>query len=192
MLSRLKTALHALLRRTQVERELDEELRYHVERQTEQNFRLGMNPEEARREALKAFGGVGQAKERSRDARGVRWLEELWQDLRFGARMLLKRPGVTFVAALATSLGICANTTIFGVVHSMILRPFNFANQERLIAVWEGNTGDVNARGPVAPGNFADWREHNGACERLVAIEQRYFDLSDGDQPERFNGYRVT
>jgi putative ABC transport system permease protein len=192
MLSSLKTALRALLRRTLVERELDEELRYHIERQTEQNIRSGMNPEEARREALKAFGGVGQAKERSRDARGVRWLEELWQDLRFGARMLLKRPGVTFVAALATALGICANTTIFSVVHSMIMRPFNFANQERLIAVWEGNTGDVNARGSVAPGNFADWREQNGACERLVAIEQRYFDLSDGDQPERFNGYRVT
>jgi putative ABC transport system permease protein len=192
MLSRLKTALRALLRRTHVERELDEELRYHIERQTEQNIRLGMTPEDARREALKAFGGVGQAKEGSRDARGVRWLEDLWQDLRFGARMLLKRPGVTFVAALATALGICANTTIFSVVHSMIMRPFDFANQERLIAVWEGNTRDVNARGVVAPGNFADWREQNGACERLVAFEQRYFDLSDGDQPERFNGYRVT
>src|SRR5215813_11390213 len=124
--------------------------------------------------------------------RRTNMIADLWQDLRYGARMLLKRPGVTFVAALATALGICANTTIFSVVHSMIMRPFNFANQERLIAVWEGNTGDMNARGSVAPGNFADWREQNGACERLVAIEQRYFDLSDGDQPERFNGYRVT
>src|SRR5262249_13309580 len=74
MLSRLKTALWALLRRTQVERELDEELRYHIEQQTEQNIRLGMNPAEARDAAQKAFGGVEQAKERSRDARGVRWI----------------------------------------------------------------------------------------------------------------------
>ncbi len=93
MLSRLKTALRALLRRTQVERELDEELRYHIEQQTEQNVRLGMNPEEARHAARKAFGGVEQAKERSRDAQGVRWIEDLWQDPGFGARMLHKRRG---------------------------------------------------------------------------------------------------
>src|SRR5262249_13807409 len=88
MLSKLRMALRALLRRTQVERELDEELRNHIEQQTEQNIRLGMNPEEARCAARKAFGGVEQAKERSRDARGLRWLEELWQDLRYGVRML--------------------------------------------------------------------------------------------------------
>src|SRR5215510_262710 len=123
MLSKLRTRLRALLRKSEMERDMDEELRYHIEQQTEQNIRLGMNPEEARNSARKAFGGVERAKERSRDARGVRWLEELWQDLRYGARILLKKPGVTFVAALATSLGICANTTIFDVVHSMILRP---------------------------------------------------------------------
>ena len=82
MLSRLKTALRAMLRKSQMERELDEELRDHVDRQTEQNIRLGVTPEEARSAALKTFGGVEQAKERSRDSHGVRWLEDLWQDLR--------------------------------------------------------------------------------------------------------------
>jgi hypothetical protein len=82
MLSKLRMALWALLRRSQAERELDEELRYHIEQQTEQNIRLGMNPEEARCAARKALGRVEQAKERSRDARGVRWLENIWHDLR--------------------------------------------------------------------------------------------------------------
>src|SRR5262247_2618658 len=98
MLNKLWTRLRALLRKSEMERELDEELRYHVERQTEQNVRLGMNPEEARYAALRSFGGVEQAKERSRDARGMRWLEELWQDWRYGVRMLARNPGFTLIA----------------------------------------------------------------------------------------------
>jgi putative ABC transport system permease protein len=112
--------------------------------------------------------------------------------MRYAARMLLKRPGVTLVAALAMALGIGANTTIFSTVHALILKPFSFARQEQLAVVWEQNLAVGSVRGAVAPGNFIDWREQNQTCEQLVAIEQYNFDLADGDQPERFAGYRVT
>jgi putative ABC transport system permease protein len=119
-------------------------------------------------------------------------IADLWQDLRYGARMLLRYPGVVFVAVLATALGISANTTTFSIAHSLILRPFDFPNQERLIMVWESNLEAGQDRGIVAPGNFTDWREQNQTCDYLTAIEHHYFDLTDGDQTERIDGYRVT
>jgi hypothetical protein len=132
---KLKTALRALLRRAQVERELDEELRYHIDRQTDQNIRLGMNPEEARYAARKAFGGMEQAKERSRDARGARWVEDLWQDLRYGSRMLMKQPSFTLIAVITLALGIGANTAVFSLVDAFMLRQLPAPDPERLVFV---------------------------------------------------------
>jgi len=120
-------------------------------------------------------------------------MQTLWQDLRYGARMLMKQIGVTVIAVLAAALGIGATTTIFSSVDALLLRPFNFPRQERLVAIWEQNLAVGNVRGSVAPGNFSDWRAHNQSFEQLVAIDQHSFDLSEGEQqPERFAGCRVS
>src|SRR5262245_61121259 len=171
-----------------MEHELDEELRYHVERQTEQNIRLGMNPEDARCAARKAFGGVGQATERSRDARGVRWLEELWRDLRYGARMLLKNPGFTLIVALTLSLGVGANTAMFSIIHAVLLRPLPYKDAGRLVAVFASPAGQAQtSKVFVSYQAFKEWRLHRSeehtselqslrhlVCRLLLEKKKRY------------------
>lgn len=119
-------------------------------------------------------------------------METLFKDIRWGVRSLLKYPGFTAVVVITLALGIGANTIMFSAVDALILRPFSFPNQHRLVVLWEQNLAVGNVRGAVTPGNFTDWREQNQACEQVVAIEQKYFDISDGAQLERFPGYGVT
>lgn len=119
-------------------------------------------------------------------------MDSLLRDLKFAARSLLKRPGFAAVAVLTLALGIAANTTIFSTEDALILHPFSFPNQERLLVLWEQNLAVGNVRGAVAPGNFTDWRDQNQTCEQLIAIQQESFNLADGAHAERFSGYSVT
>jgi putative ABC transport system permease protein len=192
MLSRLKTALRALMRRSQVERELDEELRDHVDRQTEQNIRLGMTPEEARSAALKIFGGVEQAKEKSRDARGVRWLEDLWQDLRYGARMLVKQPGFTLMAVATLALGIGANSAIFTVVNAVLLNPFAYPDADRIMNLSTYEPAQPEYERGVSYLNFLDWQKQQSVFTHLAALGYQSFNLTGGGEPEFVNGAPIS
>ncbi|HEY6399782.1 MAG TPA: ABC transporter permease, partial [Blastocatellia bacterium] len=192
MLSKLKTALRALLRRSRAESELDEELRYHIEQQIEQNIRMGMNPEEARDAAQKAFGGVEQAKERSRDARGVRWFEDICQDLRYGVRMLMKNPGFTLIAVLTLALGIGANTAVFSVINAVSLRPLPFPHPERLAMVMAAITKTGATGHAHSYLNFADYRSRNTVFEALTAYSDYDATLIEGEAPERVSGMVVS
>src|SRR5215510_2316112 len=150
--------------RRKMEEELEKELRFHLDQHTADLIAQGLDPLEARRQARLALGGPEQVNEQCRDARGTRWLEDLLQDLRYGARMLMKNPGFTLIAVITLALGAGANTTIFSLADALVLRPLRFPHQERLVMVWERTQSGYD-HSWVTPGDFIDWREQNQSFE---------------------------
>ena len=192
-MTRLRIFFHRLLglfQRRKLERELEEEIRSHLEMQMEDNLRQGMSVEEARRAARLRFGGVEQVKEAYREKSRLGWIESLWQDLRYGARMLMKNPGFTFVAVLTLALGIGANTAIFSVVNGVLLKPLPYREPEQLIRVFERSR--TQPKFPMSGGNFQDYREQNSTLSGLALYTREDLELSQDDKPERLAALRVS
>ena len=184
--------LRSLFRRGQVEAELNEELRYHLERQIEVNTAAGMSVEEARYAALRAMHGLDQRKEECRDMRRVRLIEDLWQEFRFSLRSLLKRPGFTAIVLLALALGIGANTAIFSLVNAVILQPLPYRDPDRLISVY--GTRNRSTQGSVGPTDFLDYRSQNKTFEQFAASGSMMLpmNLTGSGEPERLNASIIT
>jgi putative ABC transport system permease protein len=172
--------------------ELETELLYHLERQIEQNIKSGMNPDEARIDALRTFGGFEQTKEYCRDARGVRTIEELCQDARYGVRTLLKTPSFTLITVATLALGISANTIIFSCADATLLRPFSFPNQERLLMLLERNPEVGLVRGSVSTGDVFECRTQAQMLEEIIAIRNREYVLAGDGASERYTSYEVS
>src|ERR1700682_5708795 len=146
----------ALFRRRRLEDDLDEELRSHLEMAIELNMGKGMSAEDARREALRSFGGVEQTKENYREKRGLPMIETTLQDLRFGLRMLRRSPGFSLLAILCLTLGIGANAAVFSWVEGILFRPYPaVSHQERLHALTGTARGEAGHTGLSWP-DFVD------------------------------------
>jgi putative ABC transport system permease protein len=188
----LRTRLRGLLRRKSVEREMEEELRFHLRMRAEENVRRGMTPDEAERAALKSFGQLGRIKEYCRDVKGGGLVETLLQDVKFGARTLRKNRGFTLVAVLTLAIGIGANTAIFSVVEAVLLRPLPYDNAERVVMLWENNRGRNRPRNVVNPGNLQDWRDQAASFEEVAAFVDQRFNLTGAGDPEEVAAQAAT
>ncbi len=190
MLNRLKLRLRALFHKTEMERELDEELRFHLEREIEENILRGMTPKEARYAAMRSFGGVERIKEESRDVRGVRFAEELWQDLRYGTRMWLKKPGFTLIAVFTLALGIGANAALFSVVNDVLLNPLPYPQPEQLVSLHQSKPNFETGSIPLP--NFRDWQKQNQTFSAMAISRGYGFTLTDTDEAERVSAQFVS
>jgi predicted permease len=163
--------VRGLRQRRRAEREMDDELAFHVEMETQANIGRGMTPADARRTALRDFGGVAQARERVREVRTLR-IESLWHDVRHAARTLAAHRGFTMSAAGMLALGIGITTAMFTVVDALVLRPVPFRNPEQLAHLYMGN--EHGGRLDVAPAVLIAWQQTPG----LAAAESATVDAA--------------
>src|SRR2546422_1619585 len=169
-LYKISLRFRSLLRKSNVEQELSDELRFHVGRLSEEYVAKGMTPEETRYAALREIGGVEQIKEECRDARGVSFVEATFKDVRYGFRMFAKKPAFTAVAIVVLALGIGANTAIFTIVDAVLLRPLPYRHSDRLTVIWQRDAPHRKT-GAVFDTyrEFEEWQASSHSFEKLAA-----------------------
>lgn len=164
-------------------RRLEDELQFHIEQEIQANVRRGLGPEEARRRALIALGGIEKTKEEFRDAVGLRLLDDLVRDFQYGLRQLRRSPGFSVVALLTLALGIGANAAIFSVIRAVLLMPLPFPEPDRLMILY-GYTLDTS--------NFEQWRNQARSYEQFAALSPAAYTLSGVEEPERLRAGEVS
>jgi predicted permease len=195
-LTKLKMRIEMFLRRGKAGVQLDDELRDHLERQIAESIAAGMNAEEARFAALRAFGNPTLLREQTRATWSWTWFELLLHDVRYGIRTLSRTPGFAAIAILVISLGIGANLAMFTIVRSVLLKPLPFADPDRLMMVYERDVAaDPDSQfNQVAGGMFSEWKRQNKTFQDLALAGSAEFNLSGagGQLPEKLHGVNCT
>src|SRR3954454_5417175 len=186
-LSKLRRRVRLIVDRKGVEREMRDEMRFHLEMEAEELTRFGAAESEALRLGRRRFGGVARFEDEARDARGGRWLEQLRQDTRYAMRVLGRAFGA--VAMLTLALDVGANTAIFSVVRGVLLRALPYPEPERLVAVQSVIRGSPTA---VSPPDFLDWRAQAKSFSGLAAYFLSTTNLTGTGEPERLTQARVS
>ncbi len=182
---KLLARLREWWRRQQVDREVATELQFHLDQETDWLVRAGLSRDEARRRALRNFGAMDKHTADLREARGISWVDELLQDIRYGARALRKHPGYALLAVLTLGLGIGANTAIFSVINGVLLKPLPYEHGDRLVVVRQSAPlAGQNTLG-VAIAEYFDYRDQADAFDGLVEYHQMNFDLLNRGEPDR-------
>jgi len=188
MPARFRSLFHS----NQVDQEMKEELREHLDQQIKENIARGMSAEEARRMAVRAMGGITQIEQQCRDARGGNLLEDFVQDLRYGFRQLLRNPGFSVLAILCLTLGTGANAVVFSWVEGILFRPYPLvAHQERLFALAGTARGETGAT-ELSWSDFQDLRRSCTMCEDAFVSKITGSTLSVGDHAETARGSIVS
>jgi predicted permease len=180
-----------LFRRADLDREMAEELRTHVELQAEANRAAGMTPAEAQAAARRQFGHLDGIAEAARDRQRFRWLEDMLQDVRYGCRQLRKNPGFTAAVVLTLAVGIGACTVIFAAANNQLLRPLAYPESGQLVVIRElrpPNSSDFS----VSAGDYFEWRKQSSVFENLAVAYSAGYNLSGAGEPSRVDAQRVT
>ena len=175
----------AFFKSQSLDKDLDDELRSHIEMATEDNQARGMDREAARTAALREFGGATQTKEASRTQRALPFLETLAQDIRFAWRQLRRSPGFTVTAVLTLALGIGGNTAVFSIVNGVLLNPLPFTHPEQLVGLHESKPNFEN--GSISYPNFLDWRKNNHSFSWMAVARGYSFTVTGRGDAEQVN-----
>lgn len=188
-LTRLVMRTRMLFRRGREARRLDDELRFHFEREIAENISSGMSPEDARSSALRSFGNPALVRDRARGTWSWNGLELMLNDVRYGVRTLMRTPGFTAIAVLVMAFGIGANVAMFTVVRGVLFRPLPFDDPDRLLMLFESSAkeGDPLAFNQVAGGVYSEWKRHNRSFSSLALVRESRVGLSaeKGQLPEK-------